>query len=255
MEEKVQIVECSKIKPNKFSSHREFDESELRELADSIKSFGILVPLIAMRDEDDHYELIAGERKLLAAKMAGLTEVPVIIKSYDDADAKRNFERIAITQSHRAEDRIGRKEIISHLEININELLEKANSSQSHFSQHMFMDLVDEIVRFSNLLKESDLDDEQAFSAWSGLKGLVIVKTNRIRQSIEERISRLPIGEDASELHEILILIESIDRVFVIDMADRNYISECQCYRTDLYELEQLMKQNYEEFDVYLRME
>jgi len=71
------------IRPNRFQPRRRFSEEDLQELSDSIKTQGILQPLLVRKD-DDGYELIAGERRLRAAKRARLTQVPVVIKRVND---------------------------------------------------------------------------------------------------------------------------------------------------------------------------
>src|SRR3989344_3748403 len=87
-------VEVDKIKPNPFQPRREFDIDAMRALADSIKQYGVLQALVVTRKEYEkedgglgvEYELIAGERRLRASKMAGLSQVPVIIKVGDETN-------------------------------------------------------------------------------------------------------------------------------------------------------------------------
>ncbi|OGZ03387.1 MAG: hypothetical protein A2430_00840 [Candidatus Liptonbacteria bacterium RIFOXYC1_FULL_36_8] len=81
------FLEIEKIKPNPFQPRRYFDETALKELSSSIREFGVIQPLVVTKNEietptgtDVEYELIAGERRLLASKMAGLERVPAIIK-------------------------------------------------------------------------------------------------------------------------------------------------------------------------------
>ena len=76
-------LDVAKIKANPYQPRRVFDEEKLQELATSIKEFGIVQPLV-VRQKGKGYELVAGERRLRAAVMAGLTSVPAIIKEYDD---------------------------------------------------------------------------------------------------------------------------------------------------------------------------
>lgn len=87
-QEAVFSIEIEKIKPNPFQPRKEFSQEGLSALADSIKDHGILQPLLVSRIEKEgvgaEYELIAGERRLLAAKLAGLSQVPVIIKESDN---------------------------------------------------------------------------------------------------------------------------------------------------------------------------
>jgi len=87
LEEKVFYIEVEKIKPNPQQPRKHFPEESIKELADSIREFGILEPLVVIRTEKDtntgaevEYELITGERRLMAAKMLGLPTVPVIIR-------------------------------------------------------------------------------------------------------------------------------------------------------------------------------
>ncbi len=87
-------VEIEKVHPNPFQPRKEFDESKLRELADSIRQYGILQPMVVTRNETVkpdggllvEYELISGERRLRASKIAGLSQVPVLIRSSQETD-------------------------------------------------------------------------------------------------------------------------------------------------------------------------
>lgn len=80
-----QKVKLSLIEPNREQPRKHFDEEALQELSDSIKQYGIIQPLVVKKNKD-YYEIIAGERRWRAAKMAGLKEVPVIIKEYTDQE-------------------------------------------------------------------------------------------------------------------------------------------------------------------------
>jgi len=104
------FIETEKIHPNPYQPRREFDESRLNELAGSIRMYGILQPLVVTRKEivkEDggmaiEYELIAGERRLRASRIAGLREVPALIRSKDD-DEKTKLE-LAIIENLQRED-------------------------------------------------------------------------------------------------------------------------------------------------------
>lgn len=89
-------IEVDKIKPNPFQPRRDFDEEALRELAGSIREYGVLHPLVVSKIETPsefgtnvEYQLIAGERRLLAAKMIGLERIPAIVKSVMPTDQQR----------------------------------------------------------------------------------------------------------------------------------------------------------------------
>lgn len=77
-----QTLKLNLIEPNSEQPRKNFDEESLQELADSIKQYGILQPLIVQK-KGSHYEIIAGERRWRAAKLAGITDVPVLIREYD----------------------------------------------------------------------------------------------------------------------------------------------------------------------------
>ena len=103
-------VEVDKIKPNPFQPRREFDEAHLKNLADSIRQYGVLQALVVTRKElakNDgglgvEYELIAGERRLRAARLAGLQQVPVLIRDGEETDLMKL--ELAIIENIQRED-------------------------------------------------------------------------------------------------------------------------------------------------------
>jgi ParB family chromosome partitioning protein len=103
-------VEVDRIHPNPFQPRKTFDEAALQSLADSIRSYGVLQPLTVTRKEIEkpgegisvEYELIAGERRLRASKLAGLREVPVVIRTAEDSD--RVKLELAIIENLQRED-------------------------------------------------------------------------------------------------------------------------------------------------------
>ncbi len=103
-------IEVEKIKPNPFQPRTEFDDSRLNDLALSIRQYGVLQPLVVTRKEIEkpdgglvvEYELISGERRLRASKLAGLKEVPAVIRSGDETD-KAKLE-LAIIENLQRED-------------------------------------------------------------------------------------------------------------------------------------------------------
>jgi ParB family chromosome partitioning protein len=102
-------IEIDKIVPNPYQPRREFDEDRLQELAASIRQYGVLQPLVVSRQEtmlEDggikvEYELIAGERRLRASKLAGIQQVPVVVRTGDDSRAKLE---LAIIENLQRED-------------------------------------------------------------------------------------------------------------------------------------------------------
>ena len=80
------ILKINEVEPNKKQPRKFFNEEALQELSDSIKQHGIVQPLVVAK-KDDYFEIIAGERRWRAAKLAGLKEVPVIIKDFSEQEA------------------------------------------------------------------------------------------------------------------------------------------------------------------------
>ena len=94
-----QKVKITQIEPNKSQPRKQFDEDALQELADSIKQYGVLEPLIVTK-KGKFYEIIAGERRWRAARLAGVKEVPVVIREYTD----REIMEISLIENIQRED-------------------------------------------------------------------------------------------------------------------------------------------------------
>ena len=93
------MVNITMVEPNREQPRKNFDEDALQELADSIKQFGLLQPIL-VQDRKDHYEIIAGERRWRASRIAGLKEVPVIIRNYTEQE----IVEIALIENIQRED-------------------------------------------------------------------------------------------------------------------------------------------------------
>lgn len=81
----VSTLPVSEIEPNRDQPRKQFDAAALADLADSIREYGVLQPLVVRPMPDGSYQLVAGERRWRASRMAGLSEVPVVIKELTDA--------------------------------------------------------------------------------------------------------------------------------------------------------------------------
>ncbi len=108
MQQSIFYIEIEKIKPNPYQPRKDFDQESLKELANSIREYGILEPLIVSRQEiqtpsgfTTEYQLIAGERRLMAAKLVGLSTVPAIVRQGDDERVKLE---IALIENLQRED-------------------------------------------------------------------------------------------------------------------------------------------------------
>ena len=97
--EMVYQLKVSEIEPNKDQPRRIFDEDSLNELAESIKKYGVIQPIIVSK-KDDYYQIVAGERRWRASKIAGVTEIPAIVRENDE---QKNRE-IAVVENIQRED-------------------------------------------------------------------------------------------------------------------------------------------------------
>lgn len=124
----INFVQANLEQPRKF-----FDEEKLNELADSIKNYGIIEPLVVRKVGPVHYEVIAGERRLRAAKLAGLKEVPVIVKEYSDDERKivTLLENVQREDLNAVEKAMGYKSLIDEFNLTQDQVAEKVGKSRS----------------------------------------------------------------------------------------------------------------------------
>jgi ParB family chromosome partitioning protein len=152
-------IEVDKIKPNPYQPRREFDDARLKDLADSIRMYGVLQPLVVTRTErekDDgglttEYELISGERRLRASKLAGVREVPAIIRR--DTDDGRLKLELAIIENLQREDLnpVDRarafKQLIDEFKFKHSQVAEKVGKSREYVSNSLrILELPEEIL-------------------------------------------------------------------------------------------------------------
>ncbi len=158
-EDSIFWIEVGKIKPNPFQPRREFDEARLKDLAESIRMYGILQPLVVTRREFEkeeggigvEYELIAGERRLRASRIAGLQQVPALIRNGEQTDRMKlelaiieNLQREDINSVDRARafNRLANEFGMKHIQI-----AEKVGKSREYVSNTMrILTLPEEIL-------------------------------------------------------------------------------------------------------------
>ena len=126
-------IEVSIIRPNPYQPRRTFDEAKLQELAESIKTHGVFTPIL-VKNAIQGYELIAGERRLRAAKIAGLKTIPAIIVEFDDAQMMEIalLENIQREDLNAIEEALGYEKIIARLNYTQEELAKRIGKSREH---------------------------------------------------------------------------------------------------------------------------
>ncbi|MGM0409394.1 MAG: nucleoid occlusion protein [Bacillota bacterium] len=130
--EEVEKIDIEKIDSNPYQPRDNFDQSSLDDLAESIKNFGIIQPL-TIRTKGDKYELIAGERRLKAAKLIGLNEVPVLIKDFDNQETAEIalVENLQRKDLDFLEEAHAYEQLIKEFQLTQKELAKKIAKSQS----------------------------------------------------------------------------------------------------------------------------
>ena len=143
-----QIVKITKIEPNREQPRRYFEEDALQELADSIKQFGVLQPLLVQK-KGDFYEIIAGERRWRAAKLAGLKEIPVIIKEFSDMEMVEVslIENIQRENLNPIEEAQAYKRLLDDFNLKQDEIAEKVSKSRTAITNSMRLLKLDERVQ------------------------------------------------------------------------------------------------------------
>ena len=131
-------LHINEIEPNRNQPRKVFDEKTLDELAASIKQFGIIQPIVVQKRED-YYEIIAGERRWRAAKIAGLKEIPVIIKEYSDNEMLEIslIENIQREDLNPIEEAKAYQALIEEFHLKQEEIADKVSKSRSAITNSM----------------------------------------------------------------------------------------------------------------------
>lgn len=141
-------LKITDVEPNREQPRKAFDEDALLELSESIKQFGVLQPLIVQK-RDGYYEIIAGERRWRAAKMAGLKEIPVIIRDYSDQQIVEIslIENIQRENLNPIEEAVAFKRLLTEFHLKQDEVAERVSKSRTAVTNSMRLLKLDERVQ------------------------------------------------------------------------------------------------------------
>ena len=144
----VETLKITEVEPNREQPRKNFNEDALLELADSIKQYGVIQPLIVQK-KADHYEIIAGERRWRAAKMAGIKEIPVIIKDYSDQQVMEIslIENIQREDLNPVEEAMAYKNLMEEFHLKQDEIAEKVSKSRTTVTNSMRLLKLDKRVQ------------------------------------------------------------------------------------------------------------
>ena len=148
------LVDINKVEPNREQPRKNFDEDALLELSESIKQFGVLQPLL-VQDRKDYYEIIAGERRWRAAKMAGVKEIPVIIKELTEQEVVEIalIENIQRENLNPIEEAIAYKRLLTEFNLKQDEVAERVSKSRTAVTNSM------RLLKLNEKVQQMVIDD------------------------------------------------------------------------------------------------
>ena len=155
------MVKLSKVEPNREQPRKNFDEDSLQELAESLKQFGMLQPIL-VQNRGDYYEIIAGERRWRAAKIAGLKEVPVIVRELTDQEIVEIslIENIQREDLNPIEEAQAYKRLLTEFHLKQDEVAEKVSKSRAAITNSLRLLKLDS--RVQEMVMEGKLSNGHA---------------------------------------------------------------------------------------------
>lgn len=179
-------VKISKVEPNREQPRKNFDEDALLELAESIKQFGVLQPLL-VQDRKDYYEIIAGERRWRAAKIAGLKEVPVIIKKLTEQEMVEIslIENIQRENLNPIEEALAYKRLLNEFNLKQDEVAERVSKSRTAVTNSM------RLLKLNEKVQQMVIDDMLTTGHARALLGIEDQEKQYVvaQQSFDEKLS------------------------------------------------------------------
>lgn len=149
-----QMMKINMVEPNREQPRKYFEEDSLLELADSIKQYGVLQPLL-VRKRKDYYEIIAGERRWRAAKLAGIKEIPVIIKDYSEQEVVEIalIENIQRENLNPIEEAMAFKKLLTEFHLKQDEVAERVSKSRTAVTNSM------RLLKLNEKVQQMIIDD------------------------------------------------------------------------------------------------
>ncbi|QWR10924.1 ParB/RepB/Spo0J family partition protein [Clostridioides difficile] len=135
-EKEIVNIDIDKIYPNEVQPRKQFDEEKIKVLADSIKNYGVLQPIVVKMDENNKYMIIAGERRFRASKLANKNQIPAIIKDIDMKDIMEIalIENLQREDLNSIEEALAYKSLIEHYNVTQEEISEAVGKSRPHIT-------------------------------------------------------------------------------------------------------------------------
>jgi len=174
------MVKIAKVEPNRDQPRKNFDEDALQELADSIKQFGLLQPIL-VQDRKDYYEIIAGERRWRAAKLAGLKEVPVIIRNYTDQEIVEIslIENIQREDLNPIEEAQAYRRLLEEFHLKQDEVAERVSKSRTAVTNSM------RLLKLCDNVQQMIIDD---MLSTGHARALIPIEDEELQLQLAQRI-------------------------------------------------------------------
>ncbi len=197
--EKETLVKITSVEPNRKQPRKNFDEDALQELSDSIKQFGLIQPIL-VQDRKDHYEIIAGERRWRAAKMAGLKEIPVIIRDYTEQEIMEIslIENIQREDLNPIEEAQAYKRLLTEFNLKQDEVAERVSKSRAAVTNSI------RLLKLSDEVQQMVIDD---MISTGHARALLAVEDpeeqyNLAQQIFDEKLSVRDVEKLVKNLHK-----------------------------------------------------
>lgn len=210
------LLNINEVEPNRDQPRKEFDEDALLELADSIKQYGILQPLIVQKKKD-YYEIIAGERRWRAAKLAGIKEVPVIIKKYTKQEIVEIslIENIQRENLNPIEEAMAFKRLLEEFNLKQDEVAERVSKSRTAVTNSM------RLLKLDDRVQQMIVDD---MISTGHARALLAIDNKEQQYNLATKIfdEKLSVRETEKLVKSLKnpkkpLVKEKVERVFVYD--------------------------------------
>ncbi len=192
------VVKIAKVEPNRDQPRKNFDEDSLQELADSIKQFGLLQPIL-VKDRKDYYEIIAGERRWRAAKIAGLKEIPVIIRDYTEQEIVEIslIENIQREDLNPIEEARAFKRLLDEFHLKQDEMAERVSKSRTAVTNSI------RLLKLCDGVQQMIIDD---MLSTGHARALIPIEDKELQLQLAQRIfdEKLSVREVEKIVKEIL---------------------------------------------------
>lgn len=179
--ERIATLPLQKVEPNRSQPRKKFDSKGLNELADSIREHGVITPILVQK-EDDYYQIIAGERRWRAAKIAGLKEIPAIIKNYEGAEklAVSLIENIQREDLDVIEEAQAYRQLIDDYALTQEQVAKRVSKSRTAITNAMRLLNLDE--RVQTMLAEGAI-------AMGHARALLAIKSKTAQYALAQKVA------------------------------------------------------------------